>query len=116
MKYTFLAIIAVLSLNSCGQNNNKEEQPGLKNEAQQKKTDPAALDTSIVRVDSANSATTEYLVLNIRKEYQRVNALHLIATKKSFICDTDGTITYYKYNGKVVKIVIDWGFVGDGST
>src|SRR5690349_3364944 len=111
MKYTVLAIIAVLSLNSCGQNNSREEKPGLKNESQQPKTDSADLDTSIVRVDSANTATTEYLVLNIRKEYKRVNALPLVATKQSFICDTDGTIAYYKYNGKVVKIVIDWGFV-----
>ena len=117
MRFIVIAIIAVFFQYSCGQNNTKQKEPGLKNESQQDSTTkPADPDTAQGHVDSNKTSSISDMVLNIRKEVQRINVLPLDSTKHGFYCDTDGKITYYTYNGKVVKIVIDWSFVGDASS
>ncbi|MDU0370853.1 hypothetical protein ACFPAF_10645 [Hymenobacter endophyticus] len=58
----------------------------------------------------------EAVVTAIRQEFARINAAPLDSLTKPFRCDTDGTVTFYSAQGRVVKVVIDWGFLGDGTT
>jgi hypothetical protein len=55
-------------------------------------------------------------ILAIRAEYQRINAASLAKKTHAFECETDVTVTYFTEKASVVKIVIDWGYIGDGTS
>ena len=118
-----LLFILTLTFISCGQNETKqrelelkERELALKEKEMELKEKGVSADTSIKKTVPLSNTTPEQLVLDIRSEFKRINSLRLTPKKYKFVCDTDGTITYYTDNGKVVKIAIDWGFIGDGSS
>ncbi|MCA8832134.1 hypothetical protein [Hymenobacter pini] len=95
------------------------------NPAEQAQTLPQRPGEAAASADSAASpaattptapGSTESAVAAIRQEFTRINAAPLDSLKKPFRCDTDGTVTFYSERGNVVKVVIAWGFLGDGST
>ena len=127
----FILLIAVATLLSCGQNDTKQKELNLKEkelalrqkelELKEKEIKKDTIVNNIV--STTNSATKnsnpEQLILDIRKEFKRINSAQLTKKKYSFACKNDpanGTVIYYLDNGKVVKIAIDWGFAGDYST
>lgn len=123
MRHIIFLLTVSLFLISCGQNDTKEKELELKEKElalKQKELDlkekQISGDTTAKIVTPTNNATVEQIVLDIRSEFKRINSLRLTRKKYKFVCDTDGTITYYTDNGKVVKIAIDWGFIGDGSS
>lgn len=127
MRHIIFLLTFSLFLISCGQNDTKQKELELKEKElalKQRELDlkekQISGDTSAKNVAPANTATitatAEQLVLDIRSEFQRINSLRLTTKKYKFVCDTDGTITYYTDNDKVVKIAIDWGSIGDGSS
>ncbi|QNH62753.1 hypothetical protein [Hymenobacter sediminicola] len=77
---------------------------------------PANSPTPPSTAHPAADLTHEAAVLAIRREFSRINAAPLDSVKRPFRCDTDGTVTFYSEKGQVVKILINWGFLGDGST
>lgn len=123
MRQIIFIFVLTFSLISCRQNDTnqkeselKEKELSLKEKELNLKEKQISADTNIKVVHANNTATVEQLVLDIRSEFKRINSLPLITKKYNFVCDTDGTITYFNDNGKVVKIVINWGFIGDGSS
>lgn len=99
---------------SCDQK--KVNKTGTSTNQQDSSTVQVSNDT-VKQVDvPADSSSTDQRILNIRSEYARINSLELTEKRSGFVCDTDGTVTFYTHNGKVVKVLIDWGFVGHGST
>ena len=123
MRHIIFLLTFSFFLISCGQNDTKQKELELKEKElalKQKELDlkekQISGDTSAKKVTPTNTATVEQIVLDIRSEFKRINSLRLTTKKYKFVCDTDGTITYYTDNGKVVKIAIDWGFIGDGSS
>ncbi len=107
---------------SCGENDKKQKEVALKeNELalKQKKPDVTEKqisgDTTAKIIAPTNASAVEQIVLDIRSEFKRINLLKLKTKKYKFDCDTEGTIIYYTENGKVVKIAIDWGFMGHTS-
>ena len=110
-------IMATFIFASCGEDRSGENQKSFNKDS----ADTATMNLSdsgipAVGADTVGNSTTEEILNDIRAEFRRINALPLDAQKHNFHCDTDGTITYYEYNNKVVKVMIDWGFLGDGST
>lgn len=111
-----------LALAACQEGNQPTEQvPALP----QRPPEPAAPAAPVAPADSpvppstahpAADPTPEAAVLAIRREFSRLNAVPLDSVKRPFRCDTDGTVTFYSERGQVVKILINWGFLGDGST
>ncbi len=86
----------------------REETP--KNEAAAQAGVPATL-------PPLTKARIEEGVLVIRAEYQRINALKVKKEEFPIGCPDermDATISYWRENGRIVKIVVDWGVVGDG--
>ena len=123
MRYIIFLLTFSCFLISCRQNDTKQKELELKEKEialKQKEIDlkekQISSDTSVKKIAPTNTATVEQIVLDIRSEFKRINSLRLTSKKYKFVCDTDGTITYYTDNGKVVKIAIDWGFIGDGSS
>lgn len=124
MRHIIFLLTFSLFLISCGQNDTKQKDLELKEKElalKQKELDlkekQIVGDTSVKKVTSTNNTLiVEQIVLDIRSEFKRINSLRLTPKKNKFVCDTDGTITYYSDKGKVVKIAIDWGFIGDGSS
>ena len=121
-EFIFLLILS-LSIISCGQNDTKQKELDIKEKELALKEKGVALKEKEINADSsaksnalANSTTPEQMILDIRSEFKRINSIRLTTKKYNFHCDTDGTITYYTDNGKIVKIAIDWGFMGDYST
>ena len=117
MKYIVFRLMLILTVLSCNSENAQKKQPADQNELQN--DSPLVFkspDTAINREDSRKDMHPENYVLNIRNEVQRINTLATDSTKHTFICDTEGTIIYYTYSGKVVKVIINWGYLGDGST
>ena len=53
-------------------------------------------------------------ILEIRSEYQRINNLSTKASQHVVTCDVKDTINYFTDNGEVVKVAINFGFIGDG--
>ncbi|MBL0202346.1 MAG: hypothetical protein IPP81_19975 [Chitinophagaceae bacterium] len=123
MRQLIFLLAFPLFLISCGLNDTKqkelelkENELALKQKALDLKEKQISGDTTAKNVAPTNTATIEQIVLDIRSEFKRINSLRLTTKKYKFVCDTDGTITYYSDNGRVVKIAIDWGFIGDGSS
>lgn len=122
MKQHILILTLSLFLFSCAQKNDKQRELDLKEKElalKQKelelkeKEGPANTTNNTI---SAGNATTEEMVLDIRNEIKRQGLVPLTTKKFNFICDTDGTITYFLENDKIVKVAIDWGFIGDYSS
>ena len=125
-----LIFLTLLSLFSCGQNetstNSSTSITPTESETNNGtipvnpgRPDVVVTDSSVVAVDTpatVPASPLEQKVLDIRNEYTRINGLGLAAQKFRFVCDTDGSISYFTENGKVVKIAIDWGFLGDGQS
>lgn len=55
------------------------------------------------------------MVVEIRNEFTRINSLRSTAKRYKFECDAEGIADYYWENNQLVKIAIDWGFLGDYS-
>jgi hypothetical protein len=66
--------------------------------------------------DTAGLSTTEKKIADIRREYNFINSQPLSKQSFGFECDVKDTIHYYLYQGRIVKIVINWGFIGDGKS
>lgn len=111
MRHIILSFAVSLILLSCDQNEAKQKEPGLKE-------NQIGSDTSIKSADPVDTTThtSEQKVLDIREEVTKINSTSLTAKKYKFFCDTDATATYFTDKEKVVKIAIDWGFIGDGSS
>ncbi|RSK49289.1 hypothetical protein [Hymenobacter rigui] len=123
MKRFFLLLAFSSFLISCEQRTEsqkeaavKESQPAPAQPAADAQVPPLTRDSSTGKMATPATTPTEQAVLAIRKEFARINSLRLKAKKRTFVCDAENTITYYTDNGKVVKIVLDWGFVGDGAS
>lgn len=52
----------------------------------------------------------------IRAAYNRINAAPLDTVSYTFQCDEKATVIVYKSEGEVVKVRVDWGWVGDAAT
>lgn len=120
MRYLIL-LFAITILHSCAQSNTKQKEIELKEKGlvlKQKELDlkekQINAEKPSQKTDTSNNLTVEQMVLDIRNEYKRINSINLKSKKYNFVCDAEGAITYYTDNGKVVKVVIDWGVVGDG--
>ncbi len=72
--------------------------------------------TAPVERDSARLTPTERKIRDIRRQYDRINSLTLSRQSFGFECDVKDKVTYYLYQGRIVKIVINWGFLGDGKS
>ncbi|MBW7871308.1 MAG: hypothetical protein H3C39_09625 [Flavobacteriia bacterium] len=73
-------------------------------------------ETQATKPTAIQPQSQEEIVLEIRKEFQRINKLNL--TKKEYEWEGNGcgefTITYFLENGLIVKVV-EKGWIGDGS-
>lgn len=123
MRHIIFILTISLFIMSCGQADTKQKELELKEREIALKENEFELkekgiseDTSTKTIVQPSGITPEQIVLDIRSEFKRINSLRLTTKKYKFVCDTDGTVTYYTDNGKVVKIAIDWGFIGDGSS
>ena len=127
MRHIFLSLAFSLFLFSCGQNDTRQKESELKEkelDIKQKELDLKAkqiggetsIKTAAPDVTTTDTSTVEQIVTDIRGEFKRINATKLKPKQYKFFCDTDGTVIYYTANGKVLKIAIDWGFIGDGSS
>ncbi|RSK30085.1 hypothetical protein [Hymenobacter metallilatus] len=123
MKRLFLLLTLSYSLTSCEQPTTTREEPAVTENqpapaqlAAKVQQPPFARDTFAEEAASLATRPIEQAVLGIRKEVARINSLPLTIRKRRFVCDAENTITYYTANGTVVKIVLDWGFVGDGTS
>jgi hypothetical protein len=66
--------------------------------------------------DTAGLTQAEQKIANIRRQFNLINSQQLRRQSFGFECDAKDTIHYYSDRGEIVKIVIDWGFVGDGKS
>ncbi|MES2881444.1 MAG: hypothetical protein V4676_04795, partial [Bacteroidota bacterium] len=112
-----------LRLISCGQTGSKEKQKEAKKSdtvenknAVDSNNNKFPENTSLTTIDTAGTSNVAQMVSGIRHEVERINALRLYRKEVRFVCDAENTITYYTHNSRVVKIIIEWGFVGDGSS
>ena len=127
-----LVIFCLLTLFSCGQNETSTNSSSTSTSTttenddttgttpvDPRQPDVAVIDSPVAILDTpatVPASPAEQKVLDIRNEYARINSLGLTAQKFRFVCDTEGSISYFTENGKVVKIAIDWGFLGDGQS
>ncbi|MDB5200954.1 MAG: hypothetical protein JWQ27_363 [Ferruginibacter sp.] len=117
-----VCLLSVILLSSCGQDTEKKQSADSTNERIVHQPAPDTLksgsdkDSSKINNPTGLPATSEEKVAEIRREFNRINAAKLTTRTFTFTCDTEGTISYYLEDGMIVKIFIDWGFVGDGSS
>lgn len=129
MRLIIFLLTFSLFLSSCTQNDTKQKELDLREKELALKQKEFELREKQISGDSSAkivaptttttvlaTVTPEQLVLDIRSEFQRINSLRLSTKTYKFICETNGKITYYTDYGKVVKIAIDWGEIGDGSS
>ena len=110
MRNTILAFGFIML--SCN-NNKNESTTKTKDTVVKSENTEVAKDSPVV---ASGTGDTEQMVAEIRKEFQRIGGLKLAQKKYPFECDNDpanGTATYYTEDGKVVKLYVDWGVVGD---
>lgn len=98
------AVMMLLAISSCGQTENK-------NTGQLPDTDIVSIDTTTKA--SANLITDP--VLLIRQTVEHINTVKLDSQHVEFMCDEKTKVDHFYEDGKVVKISVDFGWVGDVS-
>ncbi|MES2429826.1 MAG: hypothetical protein V4556_02750 [Bacteroidota bacterium] len=116
MRHLVFLFTFSLFLISCKQKDTKQEGSTIIEKELDSTEQQISIDTFTKKDTATNIPTIEQMVLDIRNEFKRINSLRLTQKEYKFFCDADNTITYYTDNGKVIKITIAWGFVGDGSS
>lgn len=119
-------IVLCISLFSCGQNKNSDKELELREKELALKQKELELKERGMNQDSISSInntsntgtttatlTTDEMVAEIRNEFARINSLKTTTKRYKFVCDAEGTVDYYWENNKVVRVAIDWGFLGD---
>lgn len=78
-------------------------------------SDPIATDTVAARPTLQQTNPVDDIVW-IKQKFGEINAQKLEQKSFTFACEVENTITYHLHQGNVVKITIQWGFLGDGET
>ncbi|RYZ20434.1 MAG: hypothetical protein EOO10_23250 [Chitinophagaceae bacterium] len=117
MTHYFLSLMILMLLFSCGPTDSNQKELELKQrQLEIRESELNRQPTFAAPETPAEAETVEDMVNGIRNEYQRINGLNLTQVKKDFKCDVQGHVVYYLKNNKLVKVAIDWGFLGDGSS
>ncbi len=102
MKFGFLASAMVI-LCACNQSST--------NTADEKVTDTTIIATDTAKKDTVAVSTDP--VLSIRKKVEHINTSKLDSQHVEFMCDEKTKVDHFYESGKVVKISVDFGWIGD---
>lgn len=69
-----------------------------------------------IKVKDTNEPPDEEYIQWIKKQYAIINAKKIKPQSFTFTCDVENTINYYFENEKIIKISIQWGYLGDGES
>lgn len=105
MKGIFIAVIILLGL-SCTQTNQTE-----KKVVDKKRNDSLILGTKTSVPEEQKKIPDP--IVTIRKKVEHINTTTLTKKHVEFMCDEQTMVDFYTENGKIVKISIDFGTVGD---
>lgn len=108
MRLSILLFITLMFF-SCGQNDSVEKESTSK-----KDIDSTAIINPPAEVNDTTSSSSP--IQQIRDEYAKINSLAAIKKQFDFVCDAEGKVIYFTYNNEIVKVVVEWGFVGDGAS
>lgn len=108
-----LIFILCISIFSCNGNSNNNKDRELK----ERELTRDSITTATPLTDSAtDSVPGEQIVAEIRTEIIRINALQPATKQYKIECEGGATVVYYFENNNIVKVTIDWAFLGNYST
>ncbi len=116
MKGITSGVILILLLTGCSQRKSERNKYFSAEKNDNNDSSKISVDTASITSSTQNPTPTDLTILDIRTEYQRINTLALAKRSQKFTCDVEVNTAHFFENGKLVKIDIDWGFLGDGSS
>lgn len=72
--------------------------------------------TNTIQTKATTESVDEIHIQWIKKQYAAINSKKIQPQSFKFTCDVENTINYYIENGKIIKISIQWGYLGDGES